>query len=118
MYIQVAQLSKTLTENGYLMLSGGGPGAMEATHFGAWMAGRSNDDLLKAVAILSEAPIYSDDNWLATSFKVMEEFPDPLFNSLGMLTRHYGYELPTTFATLIAKFTANTADECSRPVFG
>ncbi|MBF6597866.1 MAG: LOG family protein [Fermentimonas sp.] len=111
MYLQVAQLSKTLTENGYLMLSGGGPGAMEATHFGAWMAGRFNEDLLEAAAILSEAPIYSDKNWLATSFKVMEKFPDPLFNSLGIPTWHYGHELPTPFATHIAKYFENSVRE-------
>lgn len=111
MYLQVAQLSKILTENGYLMLSGGGPGAMEATHFGAWMAGRSKDDLLEAAAILSESPIYSDSNWLATSFRVMEKFPDPLFNSLGIPTWHYGHELPTPFATHIAKYFENSVRE-------
>ena len=37
-YLQVVRLSKMLAEHGYLMLSGGGPGAMEATHVGAWMA--------------------------------------------------------------------------------
>jgi len=46
MYLQVARLSKLLTEQGYLMLSGGGPGVMEATHAGAWMAGRSDEELL------------------------------------------------------------------------
>ena len=111
MYIQVAQLSKALTENGYLMLSGGGPGAMEATHFSAWMAGRSNDDLLKAAEILSEAPVYSDSNWLSTSFRVMESFPNPLFNSLGIPTWHYGHELPTPFATHIAKYFENSVRE-------
>ena len=111
MYIQVAQLSKTLTENGYLMLSGGGPGAMEATHFGAWMAGRTNEDLLKAAEILSEAPVYSDKNWLATSFRVIEKFPDPLYNSLGIPTWHYGHELPTPFATHIAKYFENSVRE-------
>jgi predicted Rossmann-fold nucleotide-binding protein len=111
MYFQVAQLSKTLTENGYLMLSGGGPGAMEATHFGAWMAGRSNEDLLEAAAILSEAPTYSDNNWLATSFRVMNKFPDPLYNSLGIPTWHYGHELPTPFATHIAKYFENSVRE-------
>ena len=35
-YRQVAMVSKTLAENGCLMVSGGGPGAMEATHLGAW----------------------------------------------------------------------------------
>ena len=111
MYIQIARLSKTLTENGYLMLSGGGPGAMEATHFGAWMAGRAADELIKAAEILSEAPIYADKNWLATSFKVMELFPDPLYNSLGIPTWHYGHELPTPFASHIAKYFENSVRE-------
>ena len=34
-YRKVAFISKRLTEQGKLMVSGGGPGAMEATHFGA-----------------------------------------------------------------------------------
>lgn len=110
-YIQVAQLSKTLTESGYLMLSGGGPGAMEATHFGAWMAGFSEDNLLDAIEILAEAPIYSDANWLVTSFRVMEKFPNPLYNSLGIPTWHYGHELPTPFATHIAKYFENSVRE-------
>ena len=63
MYLQIARLSKTLTENGYLMLSGGGPGAMEATHFGAWMSGRTEEELLRAAATLAEAPVYSDKYW-------------------------------------------------------
>ena len=37
---QIVFLTKQLTEQGFCMLSGGGPGAMEATHLGAWMAGR------------------------------------------------------------------------------
>lgn len=111
MYIQVARLSKTLTENGYLMLSGGGPGAMEATHLGAWMAGRSDKDLLESAAILAEAPDHSDVNWLAKSFRVIEKYPDPLYNSLGIPTWHYGHELPTPFATHIAKYFENSVRE-------
>ncbi len=111
MYFQVAQLSKTLTENGYLMLSGGGPGAMEATHFGAWMAGRTDSELLDAASILREAPEYSDKNWLATSFMAMEKYPDPAYKSLGIPTWHYGHELPTPFATHIAKYFENSVRE-------
>ena len=111
MYIQVARLSKTLTENGYLMLSGGGPGAMEATHLGAWMAGRSDKDLLESAAILAEAPDHSDVNWLAKSFRVIEKYPDPLYNSLGIPTWHYGHELPTPFAAHIAKYFENSVRE-------
>ena len=42
-YIKIARISKRLTELGFLMVSGGGPGAMEATHLGAWMAGRGDE---------------------------------------------------------------------------
>ena len=46
-YRKVALLSKHLTEKGCLMVSGGGPGAMEATHLGAWLAGKDcNRDFL------------------------------------------------------------------------
>ena len=43
MYRQIVFLSKKLTEQGFYMLSGGGPGAMEATHLGAWMARRTEE---------------------------------------------------------------------------
>ena len=111
MYLQVARLSKMLTERGYLMLSGGGPGAMEATHAGAWMAGRSDEELLEAVSIISEAPVYSNKNWLGSAFKMMERFPDPAYESLGIPTWHYGHELPTPFATRIAKYFENSVRE-------
>lgn len=110
-YRQVAQLSKTLTEKGYLMLSGGGPGAMEATHAGAWMAGRSNEELDEALRIISVAPVYSDDKWLASAFEMMERFPTPAYHSLGIPTWHYGRELPTPFATHIAKYFENSVRE-------
>src|SRR5690606_37887548 len=37
-YRRVAVIARALTRRGYFMLSGGGPGAMEATHLGAWLA--------------------------------------------------------------------------------
>lgn len=111
MYLQVARLAKMLTESGYLMLSGGGPGAMEATHFGAWMAGRNDSDLLQAIQILGKAPIYSDANWLPSAFEVIEQFPQTKYQSLGIPTWHYGHELPTPFATHIAKYFENSVRE-------
>lgn len=109
-YLQVVQLSKMLTEEGYLMLSGGGPGAMEATHVGAWMAGSSDKDLSEAMNILSVAPAYADAEWLASAFRVMERFPTS-YESLGIPTWHYGHELPTPFATHIAKYFENSVRE-------
>lgn len=111
MYFQVALLSKTLTERGYLMLSGGGPGAMEATHAGAWIAGKTDNELKQAIDILSVAPMYSDEKWLPSAFEMMERFPNPQFPSLGIPTWHYGHELPTPFATHIAKYFENSVRE-------
>ena len=45
-YREIVLLSKELTEYGFLMVTGGGPGVMEATHLGAWMAGRTVKEVL------------------------------------------------------------------------
>ena len=84
---------------------------MEATHLGAWMAGRGDNECLRAVGILSAAPRYSDEGWLSSAFEVMERFPYPPFDSLGIPTWHYGHELPTPFATKIAKYFENSIRE-------
>ena len=65
---KVVLISRKLTEEGSLMVSGGGPGAMEATHLGAWMAGRSDEDVEEALKILSAAPSYKDRLWLDAGF--------------------------------------------------
>lgn len=111
MFRQIAQLSSQLTERGYLMLSGGGPGAMEATHLGAWLAGRSEHTLGEALAILARAPKYADEGWLETAFEVIDRYPNLGYDSLGIPTWHYGHELATPFATKIAKYFANSIRE-------
>lgn len=110
-YIKIARISKKLTELGYLMLSGGGPGAMEATHLGAWMAGKSENDLATCIAILAQAPSYSDDHWLDKAYEVLILFPSSKYESLGIPTWLYGHEPPTLFATKIAKYFANSVRE-------
>ncbi len=112
-YFVVAKISKQLTEDGYLMISGGGPGAMEATHVGAWMAGKTDDDLIKVIKKLSEAPSYKDKLWLDKSFEVLKDYPTSNYESLGIPTWLYGHELPTPFATSIAKYFANSVREDS-----
>lgn len=111
-FCQVALISKTLCEESFLMISGGGPGAMEATHLGAWFAGRPQSDLDTAIEILSEASSYKDQLWLSKAFEVMERFPRiTKFDSLGIPTWLYGHEPPTPFASLIAKYFANSVRE-------
>jgi predicted Rossmann-fold nucleotide-binding protein len=111
-FLMVARLSQKLTEKGYLLISGGGPGAMEATHLGAWFAGRSENDLNVAIEKLGEAPTYKDPHWLDLAFLVIEEFPClNSFYSLGIPTWLYGHEPPTPFATHIAKYFTNSIRE-------
>ena len=110
-YRKVVMLSKKLTEGGSLMVSGGGPGAMEATHLGAWMAGRTDEEVEEALQMLSAAPSYKDREWLDTAFKVMERFPASSYVSLGVPTWLYGHEPATPFATHIAKYFDNSTRE-------
>lgn len=110
-YLQIAELSKTLTEKNFLMVSGGGPGAMEATHLGAWFAGKTSEDLKNAIDIMSVAPRYNDKLWLSTAFQVFNKYPSTKHYSLSIPTWFYGHEPPTPFATHIAKLFENSLRE-------
>lgn len=110
-YKMVAKLSKELTESGYLMTSGGGPGAMEATHVGAWFAGRKNEDLEDSFNILDQAPAYKDKLWMNTAMTVITKYPKNDYESLGIPTWLYGHEPSTPFASKIAKYFANSVRE-------
>lgn len=111
-YKKILTISKTLTEKGYLLTSGGGPGAMEATHLGAWMASRPQKEVEQAIAILSKAPTYNHKYWLTTAFDVLERFPNNTnTESLAIPTWFYGHEPSTPFATHIAKYFANSVRE-------
>ena len=111
-YFTVAKTSKLLTEQGKLMVSGGGPGAMEATHLGAWVAGRTEEELQKAVKMLAYAPKFEDEGWLASAFEVMARYPrDEKYCSIGIPTWFYGHEPATPFASHIAKYFDNSIRE-------
>ena len=119
-YAQVVRIAKALAERSYLLASGGGPGAMEATHLGAWLAGRPDhviDDVLASPFVQRPpgAPVgreYADPDWLARAWRVRERWPhigDVI--SVGVPTWLYGHEPPTPFATHLAKYFANSVRE-------
>jgi predicted Rossmann-fold nucleotide-binding protein len=115
-YRAVVMLARELTRRGFFLVSGGGPGAMEATHVGAWFARRSDAELDAGLALLAQAPSYTDREWLARAFEVRRAFPlgeddKPSCASLGIPTWHYGHEPPNPFATHIAKYFANSVRE-------
>ena len=111
MFGGIAALSKRLTQEGFVMLSGGGPGAMEATHLGAWMAGRDDSELDDAIAMMTPSPSFKDAGWLSSAFEVIDKYPQQEYVSLGIPTWLYGHEPTTPFATHIAKFFENSLRE-------
>ena len=112
MFREIAALSKRLTELGFVMLSGGGPGAMEATHLGAWMAGRPKRELDEALERLSAIPSFKNKGWLSSAFNIISRYPrHKKYVSLGIPTWLYGHEPSTPFATHIAKFFENSLRE-------
>lgn len=113
---KAARISRLLARSGYLMISGGGPGAMEATHLGTYLAGYEEKDLDKAIKIIARAPLYDDPLWLTTAYEVIETFPPRPYRggeieSIAIPTWLYGHEPTTPFATKIAKYFANSVRE-------
>lgn len=110
-YEKVAHISKALTERGSLMVSGGGSGAMEATGFGAWMAGRSEEDFVEALSRLKAAPMQEDAGYLQASFSIIKDYPQNTYRNLSIPTWLYGHEWTSPFATHIAKLFENSVRE-------
>ena len=114
-YLEVARMAGELARRGFVVATGGGPGAMEAANLGARFAARDDAALASAVRTLAEAPTYKDEGWLAQAFRVRAEFAELLASSpvptLGVPTFFYGHEPPNAFASLHAKHFANCVRE-------
>lgn len=124
-YRQVALIARELTRQGFMVATGGGPGAMEAAHFGAYMAPRADDDLDQALErlgqrlpehIVSQDQEYADKDWMRRAFMVWQHYAQSeqeraTYPSLGIPTWLYGHEPPTIFATHHAKYFANAIRE-------
>jgi predicted Rossmann-fold nucleotide-binding protein len=110
-YLDAARLGRSLGPH-LTVLTGGGPGAMEAANLGAWLSGGSDDDLVAAVARLAEVPDFSPDvtAWARAGLDVLERIPAGT-TSLGVPTWFYGHEPPNVFATHCAKYFRNALRE-------
>lgn len=112
-YEKVAKISRDLNKLNYTMVSGGGPGAMEATHLGCLFRDKSDSELLSAISVLSnKADSYKDPLWLSSAFELIGSLSlNEKTDSLGIPTWLYGHEPPTPFASHIAKYFANSLRE-------
>lgn len=109
-YRAVASLTRQLTAEGYLIVSGGGPGIMEAANLGAYYAHEPAEKLSAAIDALAAAPLYKDPLWLSTAWRARHGVERP-GRSLGVPTWFYGHEPPNVFSTDIAKYFENSIRE-------
>ncbi len=109
-YKRTAQTTKLLAEHDYFITSGGGPGIMEAANLGAYMAGKSEEDLFQAIQTLSRAPKYTDEHYHQCALEVLNKFPVGAEN-LAVPTWFYGHEPSNLFASHIAKYFSNSIRE-------
>jgi len=105
-----AKTAKLLAEADYFVVSGGGPGIMEAANLGAYMAGQSEEALDEAIELLAEAPHYTSPGYHEKAMMVIDRFPDG-GDSLAIPTWFYGHEPSNLFASYIAKYFSNSLRE-------
>jgi predicted Rossmann-fold nucleotide-binding protein len=132
-FADIARLAFELVQEGYLIVTGGGPGVMEAAHVGVAFSKNDAGDLDKALAKLAKCPDYGnlDDlfepdgtvknskrpelikarNWLQTALEVRSTAPPIMPLSVAIPTWLYGAEPTMPFATHYAKYFQNSLRE-------
>jgi predicted Rossmann-fold nucleotide-binding protein len=128
-YRSVAHLARRLCRSGFLVCTGGGPGAMEAGHLGAALATRPDAELEAAISTLAIHPVMPDlveivrddgrvdeglveeaHAWQTPAYELARAIPDKAA-SLAVPTWYYGHEAANPFPTHIAKYFQNSIRE-------
>ncbi|GGK35527.1 hypothetical protein GCM10010124_30270 [Pilimelia terevasa] len=119
-YRMAAVLGWELARAGKLVLTGGGPGVMEAANLGAYLSGRPAEALGAAIDRLARAPDFGDhDPYTAAALEVRAGFPAAdrggddwaRAGGLSIPTWLYGHEPANLFAGRIAKYFSNAIRE-------
>ncbi len=112
-YAEAARLGRLLAAGGLEVMTGGGPGTMEAANLGAFAAGLDEPDLQHLLDRLARVPSYhpSVTAWAEAALEVRAAVPAPGNGSLGVPTWFYGHEPPNVFASRIAKYFRNALRE-------
>ncbi len=111
-YLGAVRLGHGLARAGLTVVTGGGPGAMEAANLGGYLSPYDDNVIAEAVQQLSAAPHFrpSVTAWARAAFSVRREWPDG-GTSTGIPTWFYGHEPPNPFASAIAKYFQNSLRE-------
>jgi predicted Rossmann-fold nucleotide-binding protein len=122
-YRLAVDLGYQLSRCGRLVLTGGGPGVMEAANLGAYLGRRDHTDLVRAVELLAASPDFrAHEPYTAAAIAVRQEFPesspaspaapvDLLRGGLAIPTWLYGHEPANLFGGGIAKYFSNAIRE-------
>lgn len=109
-FAAAARLGRALAGSGRAVITGGGPGAMEAVNLGAALIG-TDADLDVALGLLAERPGFTDiASWVSAALAVRERW-DCSGPSYAVPTWLYGHEPPNVFNSGIAKLFSNAIRE-------
>ncbi len=118
-YKETAILARQLARRGHLIITGGGPGLMEAGNLGAFCAPFPDAALDSALSIIAQNDDYHNgiEKWLKSGFDAIAKInadygsKGKKSNNLSIPTWYYGHEPANVFATHIAKFFYNSLRE-------
>jgi predicted Rossmann-fold nucleotide-binding protein len=123
---KVARIAWRLTRRGFLVVTGGGPGVMEAGNLGAWLAGHDDEGVIdQAIALLrpadtmsggleegTQAYLVAIERYIACARQVVDQLsPRDPGVSLAIPTWFYGHEPSNLFSTAVAKYFDNSIRE-------
>lgn len=113
-YRQAAVLGRALAATGALVLTGGGPGAMEAASLGARLHEQPMEVLEDALELVATVPDFAPDvaAWATVGMQVRQSWPAPERTAaVGVPTWFYGHEPSTPLACCHAKLFSNAVRE-------
>lgn len=132
-FANIAYLARELAKERYVIVTGGGPGVMEAAHLGVAFSHNDAADLDKALAKLGKYPDYGNldelfeldgtikksrtadvvkaRDWLQAALEVRSYAPPIMPLSIAIPTWLYGAEPTMPFATHYAKYFQNSLRE-------